>query len=244
MGGHLPQDAGSKQWVGRPMSEVSDAARRLKILRDQAGLTMRAVSESLGWSLTRYQHYEDRFKRKFLPFELARALDLLFAQHGIAAGEVLALAGVSQAQSAPSRLVGAKGPASAHSIAANYDLPVLGELRDVADDFTFNSAAPKAFVERPGHLKGAANAFALYVVGEAMEPRFYAGELVFVDPNRPLTRHCFVAIEMADGRGLIRQFVRRGESEAIVRQFNPDKQAHLKPVDVRRMCRIVGSMET
>src|SRR5512145_1844898 len=55
------------------MSEVSEVARRLKELREQAGLTMRSVSDALGWSLTRYQHYEDRYKRKYLPFELARA---------------------------------------------------------------------------------------------------------------------------------------------------------------------------
>ena len=38
------------------MSEISEAARRLKELREQAGLTMRTVSDALGWSLTRYQH--------------------------------------------------------------------------------------------------------------------------------------------------------------------------------------------
>ena len=38
------------------MTEISEAARRLKEFREQAGLTMRAVSEALGWSLTRYQH--------------------------------------------------------------------------------------------------------------------------------------------------------------------------------------------
>ena len=35
------------------MSEVSEVARRLKELLEQAGLTMRSVSDALGWSLTR-----------------------------------------------------------------------------------------------------------------------------------------------------------------------------------------------
>lgn len=225
------------------MSEISDAARRLKILRDQAGLTMRAVSDALGWSLTRYQHYEDRYKRKYLPFELARSLDNLFAEHGGGVGEVLALAGVSPAHGASIRSGAASRPGALAPSLPNQDLPVLGELRDGSDDFTFNNLSPQAFVDRPGSLKGVTNAFALYVVGETMEPRFFPGELVFVNPNRPLTRHCFVAIEMTDGRGIIRQFVRRSEAETIVRQLNPDKQTHLRPADVKRLCRIVGAME-
>ena len=76
------------------MSEVSEVARRLKELREQAGLTMRSVSDALGWSLTRYQHYEDRYKRKYLPFELARALEDMFVRQGVAAGAVLQLAGL------------------------------------------------------------------------------------------------------------------------------------------------------
>ena len=76
------------------VSEVSEVARRLKELREQAGLTMRAVSDSLGWSLTRYQHYEDRYKRKYLPFELARVLEDMFVRQGVSPGSVLQLAGL------------------------------------------------------------------------------------------------------------------------------------------------------
>ena len=53
--------------LGAMVNEVSDAARRLKALREQAGLPMRAVADHLGWTLTRYQHYEDRFRRRYLP---------------------------------------------------------------------------------------------------------------------------------------------------------------------------------
>ena len=48
------------------MSEVSEAARQLKALRERAGLSMREVAESLGWALTRYQHYEDRYRRRVI----------------------------------------------------------------------------------------------------------------------------------------------------------------------------------
>ncbi len=226
------------------MMEISDAARKLKELRDQAGLTMRMVADSLGWSLTRYQHYEDRYKRKYLPFELARALDDVFARHGGEAGQVLALAGVERGQIGAARETAVARPLALSAVTTQRDLPVLGELRDSTDEFAFNNGTAKEFVDRPSSLKGVINAFALYTVGETMEPRFFAGELLFLNPNRPLTRHCFVAAELADGRGLVRQFIRRNESEVVLRQLNPDKQIHLKLGDLKRLCRVVGALET
>jgi phage repressor protein C with HTH and peptisase S24 domain len=76
-----------------------------------------------------------------------------------------------------------------------------------------------------------------------MEPRYYAGELLYVNPNRPLTRNCFVAVELVDGHGLIRQFVRRSEDEVVLRQFSPAKDQHLKAGNVRKIYRITGSAE-
>ena len=69
--------------------EVSAVARRLKVLRLEAGLSMAAVARHLGFThASRYQHYEDRFKRLYLPVELAERLSLLFAQNGVPASEI------------------------------------------------------------------------------------------------------------------------------------------------------------
>src|ERR1019366_7185007 len=177
------------------MSEISQAARRLKMLRERAGLSMRAVSEALGWTLTRYQHYEDRYRRNYLPLELARQLSDLFAQRGVPPADVLALAGVD---------VTAHGPANRGLFQARpldqpslppRDLPVMGAVKGGAEGFYFNEGEAKEFVVRPPALGGVSNAFALYVDGESMEPRYYAGEMLYVNPNRPITRGCFVAVE-------------------------------------------------
>ncbi|HVM82882.1 MAG TPA: LexA family transcriptional regulator [Candidatus Binatia bacterium] len=224
------------------MTEISEAARRLKELREQAGLTMRAVSEALGWSLTRYQHYEDRYKRRFLPFELARDLEAIFAPHGVEPGAVLHLAGIESGQPVNERRE--QAPARNAGLAqAQRDLPVMGTIRPGAEGFHFNQGEAKEFVERPANLKGVINALALYMDGDAMEPRYYAGELLYVNPNRPLTKNCFVAVELADGQGLIRQFVRRGEDEVVLHQFNPGKELRLKAGEVKRIYRITGAAE-
>jgi hypothetical protein len=223
------------------MTDISEAARRLKELREQAGLTMRTVSEALGWSLTRYQHYEDRYKRRFLPFELARDLEAIFVPHGVESGSVLQLAGIEPG--APTR----PREAVARPVAAigqgQRDLPVAGSVRSDGDGFLFNPGAPTESVERPANLRGVFNAFALYMDGDVMEPRYYAGELLYVNPNRPLTRHCYVAVELASGQGLIRQFLRRSESEVVLHQLNPAKDLHLKAAEVKRVCRITGAAE-
>jgi phage repressor protein C with HTH and peptisase S24 domain len=202
---------------------------------------MRAVSEALGWSLTRYQHYEDRYKRRFLPFELARDLEAIFAPHGVESGAVLQLAGIESGQPVNQRREAA--PVRAAPAQAQRDLPVMGTVRGDSDGFLFVQGEAKEFVERPANLKGVFNAFALYMDGDVMEPRYYAGELVYVNPNRPLTKNCFVAVELTDGQGLIRQFVRRSEDEVVLRQFSPAKDLHLKASTVRKVYRITGAVE-
>ncbi len=221
--------------------EISEAARRLKLLREQAGLSMRAVAEHLGWTITRYQHYEDRYRRRFLPIELARALAELMAPRGIEPAAVMELAGIGPGQPL-ARLAGPGGEA-APAPAAPRDLPVMGAVKGGAEGFYFNEGEPKEYVLRPAALAGASNAFALYVDGDSMEPRYFAGEVVYVNPNRPLSRGCFVAVEMKDGQGLIKQFVKRTDDLVVLRQFNPPRDLRLHARDVKQLYRIVGSAE-
>jgi SOS-response transcriptional repressor LexA len=222
--------------------ETSEAARRLKLLREQAGISMRAVAEHLGWSITRYQHYEDRYRRRFLPIELARALADLFATRGIEQATVMELAGVGPGQPLP-RLAGLEAAPPPSPPVAPRDLPVMGAVKGGSEGFYFNEGEPKEYVLRPAALAGAANGFALYVDGDSMEPRYFAGELVYVNPNRPLTKGCFVAVEMKDGQGFIKQFVKRSDEQLVLRQFNPPKDLRLHTRDVKQVYRITGSAE-
>jgi phage repressor protein C with HTH and peptisase S24 domain len=226
------------------MTEISEAARRLKELREQAGLTMRAVSDALGWSLTRYQHYEDRFKRRFLPFELARDLEAIFVPHGVEPGSVMQLAGIEAGQNVSQRRDPVPPRQNQTVNPGQRDLPVMGAVKGGSEGFYFNEGEAKEFVERPSNLKGVFNGFGLYVDGESMEPRYFAGELLYVNPNRPLTRNCFVAVELSDGQGLIKQFLRRSDDEVVLRQFNPPKDIHLKAGEVKQIYRITGSAES
>ena len=228
------------------MSQTSQAARRLKILRERSGHSMRAVAEALGWTLTRYQHYEDRYRRNYLPLELARSLADIFATRGVPSAEVMALAGLETPalESAPAATPSPFLPRPIDApVMPPRDLPVMGAVKGGTEGFYFNEGEAKEIVVRPPSLAGVSNAFALYVDGESMEPRYYAGEMLYVNPNRPITRGCFVAVEMADGQGLIKQFIRRNDEHLVLAQFNPPKEIRLPVSRVKRVYRITGSGE-
>ena len=225
------------------MAEVSEAARQLKALRERAGLSMREVAESLGWALTRYQHYEDRYRRRFLPIELMRHMAALFAQKGVDPRAVLALSGVDAGSGALASLPPIARFEPIAQPTPGRDLPVMGAVKGGAEGFYFNEGDAKEYVVRPPSLVGVSNAFALYVDGESMEPRYYAGEMLYVNPNRPVTRGCFVAVELADGQCLIKQFIRRNDDNLVLSQFNPPKEIRLPGAKVKRIYRITGSGE-
>ena len=134
-------------------------------------------------------------------------------------------------------------PVAALPYTATRDLPVMGTVKGGSEGFYFNEGEPKEFVLRPSGLDGVANAFALYVDGDSMEPRYFAGEVLYVNPNRPITRNCFVAVELQDGQGMIKQFLRRSDDQLVLRQFNPPKDIRLAAREVKRMYRITGASE-
>jgi phage repressor protein C with HTH and peptisase S24 domain len=218
-------------------AQVSEAARRLKALRLQAGLSMAAVARHLGHRHpSRYQHYEDRFRRTYLPLELAERLAPLFAERGVSADAVRALAGLP---AAPERLE----RVALRTRAARKDLPILGAAMGGDAGYFFNDGTAKDYALRPPSLTGVADGFAVLVYGDSMEPRYMRGEIVHVDPSRPLTSGCFVVVELVDGRGMIKQFLRQDGRRVILRQLRPEQELSFERGRIARIARIVGSAE-
>ena len=225
----------------RPGGQVSAAARRLKELRTEAGLSMAAVARHLGFRhASRYQHYEDRFKRPYLPVELAERLAPLFAQAGVDSSKIMALAGVAPK---PRQEAAKMDRLPLELRASRKDLPILGAAMGGGSGYFFNDGVAKDFALRPPALAGVSNGFAVYVYGDSMEPRYLRGEIVHVNPNRPLTAGCFVVVELTDGRGMIKQFVRQDDRRVVLRQFRPEQELVLDRSQIARISRVVGSAE-
>jgi phage repressor protein C with HTH and peptisase S24 domain len=119
------------------------------------------------------------------------------------------------------------------------DLPVLGSAVGGDDVIGDLNGPANEFVARPPVLAAVDNAFALYVTGESMEPRYFAGEIIYVNPNRPVTPGCFVVVELADHRGFVKRLVRRTAKAVVVEQYNPPKRLEYPSATVLRLHRIV-----
>jgi len=128
------------------------------------------------------------------------------------------------------------------------DLPVFGVAVGGDDAWFELNGQVHEYVERPAQLEGVHNGYALFVLGDSMEPRYLEGEIVYINPNRPVTAGSFVAVEFksedgAPGKGMIKQFLKRTPTKLVLRQLNPGKTLEFAAEAVKHCHRIVQSGE-
>jgi phage repressor protein C with HTH and peptisase S24 domain len=112
--------------------------------------------------------------------------------------------------------------------ASRTKIPLYGQsAAGLANDGRFILNGQKITdILAPPILDGVRGGYAVYVHGDSMEPRYYAGEVLYVDPNRPVRRGDFVVVQVRDHEGdvplgFVKRFGRRAGDELIVEQFNP-----------------------
>lgn len=81
----------------------------------------------------------------------------------------------------------------------------------------------------PMSLLGVKNAYAVRISGESMEPRYFDGETVFVNPNRrPMKGDYVVAQIQMEEEGLklayVKRFVRWNSERLVLSQHNPEEE--------------------
>jgi len=70
-----------------------------------------------------------------------------------------------------------------------FDIPVMGTARGGSEgSFLLNMGEAIDWVRRPPALEGKVGLYAIYVEGDSMSPRFYAGERVLVSSKKPPRR--------------------------------------------------------
>lgn len=69
---------------------------------------------------------------------------------------------------------------------------------------------------------GDANAYALEISGESMEPVFRDGDVVIVSPNAPIRRGDRVVLRTTEGEVMAKQLARRSARRVEVRSLNPE----------------------
>jgi phage repressor protein C with HTH and peptisase S24 domain len=100
----------------------------------------------------------------------------------------------------------------------------------------------------PPNLSQVPDAYAVYVVGDSMEPRYFAGEAVFVNPRLPISRGSFVVAQISQGqeaepRAYVKRFVSQDAKRLRLEQYNPKKILEFSMSTVVAIHRIVMSGE-
>jgi phage repressor protein C with HTH and peptisase S24 domain len=122
-------------------------------------------------------------------------------------------------------------------------LPIMGRKVAGAFDRLVDFETEYGAVQAPPELADVEGAYAVYMNGETMEPRYAAGELLFVHPHKPARRGDFCVIQIADGSnksGYVVRYISQDAENLHVEQLNPATTMAFPTTSVISTDRIVG----
>jgi phage repressor protein C with HTH and peptisase S24 domain len=127
-------------------------------------------------------------------------------------------------------------------------IPVYGHAIGGKDGEFMLSGNQVSEVLAPPVLSHIADAYAVYVVGDSMEPRYFAGETVFVNPRLPIGRGSFVVAQISKGQesdphAFVKRLVSQDAKRLRLAQYNPRKVLEFPMSTVVAIHRIVMSGE-
>lgn len=211
-------------------------AGRVRKLRERSGLTMLEMATAMEYaSASSIQRYfdPDKLKPGYLKRDLVAKIEKALLGKGnppITRPEIWELAGPEfnfAPTEPPNAVIGERISASGPMI------PVYGSaVGGIDGEFQLNGSILYE-VMAPPSLTPVAGAYAVQVSGDSMEPRYFDGEVVFVDPSRRVTRGDFVVaqiiVDESDTRmAYIKRFVRHNAEELVLEQYNPPKRLSFK----------------
>jgi transcriptional regulator with XRE-family HTH domain len=142
------------------------------------------------------------------------------------------------------------GPAPPRSIPrqASEPIKVLGMAECGPDGWSLWNGEVIDVADRPASLSGVRNAYAVYVVGTSMEPRYHPGEVVHIHPDKPLIVGGYVLVQRRGRKGeppaaVIKRLAKRTGAKVVLEQFNPPALLEIKTTDIVSIHRVVGSAE-
>jgi phage repressor protein C with HTH and peptisase S24 domain len=121
-------------------------------------------------------------------------------------------------------------------------IPIRSAGRGGTDQEMFLEDGPIGFASRPANLGGIRSAYAIYMVGDSMEPRYEQGWLLHVNPFKPPIRGRDVVVYKSDKAVLIKQFVGWDGDTLVLRQLNPSDILRV-PRDQVQECHLVVGVD-
>ncbi|AGF74852.1 putative phage repressor [Bartonella australis AUST/NH1] len=108
-------------------------------------------------------------------------------------------------------------------------IPVYGQaVAGVDGDFALNGNVLFE-VLCPPQLQKVNDAYGVIVSGDSMSPRYFDGEIVYIDPHRRLKRGDFVVAQIlidehSIPHAFVKRFCKHNAEELVLEQFNPPKE--------------------
>ncbi|MFD2261719.1 XRE family transcriptional regulator [Lacibacterium aquatile] len=201
---------------------------KLRSLRLARGLTLEQLADAAGTSHQQILRLEKGERRLTVDWMVRLAPPL-----GVEPKDLLP---ESQTAAPPS-------PAPAQ-IAPNQDIiPVRSAARGGDEQRMFLEDGPIDYGPRPPVLRNVRDAYAIYVVGESMAPRYRPGYLLHINPFKPPRRENGVVVYKKDNAVLIKEFVEATSTELVLRQFNPAMELRLDRDEIAEFHTVVGTEE-
>jgi phage repressor protein C with HTH and peptisase S24 domain len=119
-------------------------------------------------------------------------------------------------------------------------IPIRSAAREGAGHEMILEDGPTGYTPRPSNLNGVRGAYAIYMTGDAMEPRYQQGWLLHIHPYKPPIRGRDVVVYKRDKAVLIRQFAGWDGDTLVLCQLNPAKDLKIPRTDVGECHLIVG----
>jgi phage repressor protein C with HTH and peptisase S24 domain/DNA-binding transcriptional regulator YdaS (Cro superfamily) len=120
-------------------------------------------------------------------------------------------------------------------------IPIRSGARGGSDQEMFLEDGPIGYTPRPANLNGVRSAYAIYMVGDSMEPRYEPGWLLHVNPFKPPIRGRDVVVYKEGQAVLIKQFIGWEGDTLVLRQMNPPATLKIPRDQVRECHLVVGS---
>jgi transcriptional regulator with XRE-family HTH domain len=205
---------------------LSDSfAVRFRLARQQKKLTQAAVAKTLDVSQSAVAQWESG--RSFPSSALARRIEKLLDVKYVPRQEEQAVS-----------LRGAFG--------RRARLPIVGSPAPGDEERILVDDRPHGEVLAPPQLEGVKGAKAVYVRGRAMEPRYYAGEVIYLNPARSPNPGDFIFITVREPAfpaevGYVRQFLGSDLVSIRVSTLNPKREQLIPRQEVIAIATVVGS---
>lgn len=137
--------------------------------------------------------------------------------------------------------VGSATSVASRMLAEPDRIPIRSGARGGTDQEMFLEDGPIGYTPRPANLNGVRSAYAIYMVGDSMEPRYEPGWLLHVNPFKPPIRGRDVVVYKEGQAVLIKQFVGWEGDTLVLHQLNPPATLKIPRDQVRECHLVVGS---